>query len=133
LGTTFILTLVFGVLTQVEKITDLISKYSPIPPEMLKITIFCILLLIPVIYLKKIYEEKQISEMSRSISTPKFIKNFLSYLSEHGHTDTFTELLVFEFIEQQFRPRNPISIILSRIVKYFSSGTINSLKDILYL
>ena len=131
LGITFFLTFIVGILTKIEEIAAIISKYSPFNEKILNYIIFGILILIPMKYLKMVYEESRIQKLSNKIKTPLFINKFYKYLNDSNVTESFTEMNVYDYLTNQLVPKNKISkFVNSKIFHLYNEITIDSLKDI---
>ncbi|OLY92313.1 hypothetical protein SAMN05444008_11579 [Cnuella takakiae] len=131
LGLTFLVTLLFGILSKIDEIAVLISKYSPLKEKFLNTIIFVILIAIPLIYAKKSYEEKIIERAANRVKTPLFINGFVEYLEEYKLGNNFSELNVYNFLVKQLVPRNFFSkYYYTKVLPVFTEATIDSLKDI---
>lgn len=128
---TFVLTAVIGVLTQVEKITQLLSKYSPLKPDTLKIFLFVILVLVPVKYLADLYVVKKVEFLAKKVKTPAFANKFMAYLENNNSEDTFSEYMVYDFLTKTIIPKFYVKkVIFQNILPLYVDPTIDSLKDI---
>ena len=131
LGITFFLTFIIGILTKIEEIATIISKYFPFNEKILNYIIFGILVLIPMKYMKMVYEESRIQKLSNKIKTPLFINKFYQYLKNNDITESFAEINVYDFLTNQLIPKNKIiKFINSKVFHLYSEITIDSLKDI---
>lgn len=103
LGIMFLLTSTIAVMTKIEEVSAFIKKYSPFPESYLNIVIFSIFVFMLLIVIKQFVENKLISLRVSEVCSPKFSKDFWSYLSankewEDGKTKDFAEEDVFYFI-----------------------------------
>ena len=130
-GITFLLTLTIGVLTKVEEVAAILTKYFPFDPVYLNYIIFSVLVFIPLRFLKSYIEEGQIENTAKRIRTPLFINKFLNYLTEKDIKDTFTEMNVYEFLSLELAPRSFMTkFFRANIFNLYSEPTIDGLKDI---
>jgi hypothetical protein len=130
-GVTFLFTLVVGILTRVEQVGQIISRYSPFDQRIINYAIFAILVYIPLRYLKMIVEENKIQRVARKLKTPLFIRKFIEFIEDKDIKDNFTEMNVYEFLSDQLVPKNNISkFILCNIICLYSDASIDGLKDI---
>jgi len=130
-GITFLLTLTIGILTKVEDVASILTKYFPFNPAYLNYIIFGVLAFIPLRFLKKYFEEGQIENTAKRIRTPLFINKFLHYLTEKEVKDTFREMNVYEFLSLELAPNNFMTrLVKSNIYNLYNEATIDSLKDI---
>lgn len=130
-GVTFLLTLVLDILTRVEQVAQIISRYSPFDQRAINYGIFAILVYIPLRYLKMVIEENKIQGVARRIKTPLFIRKFIEYLENMDIKESFTEMNVYEFLSDQLVPKNKIlKFMLSKIIYLYGDATIDGLKDI---
>ncbi len=130
-GVTFLLTLTIGVLTKVEEVANILTKYFPFDPAYLNSIIFAVLVFIPVRFAKMYVEEGQIENTAKRIRTPLFINKFLNYLKNKGAKDTFTEMNVYDFLSSELAPKTFLTRFLQvNIFVFYNETTIDSLKDI---
>lgn len=131
LGITFFLTFIIGVLSRIDEIATLMSKYSPLDKTIFNYIVFIILVLIPIKYLKMIYEESRIQKLAKKIKTPLFIHKFSEFLEEKNDKDKFVEMDVFNFLHAQFFPKNVFRrFFFTKVFNLYNEITIDSMKDI---
>lgn len=131
MGLTFLLTVLLGVLSKIDEIAAIVYKYSPINIEILNYVIFSVIIIIPVNYIRMMYEENLIQSIAKKIKTPLYINMFFKYLVEKDTKKHFTEMDVYDFLAKQLFPKNKISRFLNtKIIKLYSEITIDSLKSI---
>ncbi len=131
MGITFFLTFLIGVLTKIEEVATIIAKYFPFNEDILNYIIFGILVLIPMKYLKMIYEESRIQKLSKKIKTPIFINKFYLCLKDNDIKESFTEMHVYDYLMKQLVPKNRINKFFnSKVFQLYNEITIDSLKDI---
>jgi hypothetical protein len=130
-GITFILTLIIGAITKIDEVAIVLSKYFPFDLIYLNYIIFVILIFIPIRFLKMYFEEGEIEKTAKRIRTPLFNSRFLNFISEKGIKDTFAEIDVYEFLEEELAPKNIfVKLFRRNIFDLYNEATINSLKDI---
>lgn len=130
-GVTFLITLMIGVLTKIEEVANILTKYFPFNPSYLNYLVFGVLVYIPIRFIKKYTEEAQIERTAKRIRTPLLLKQFIIYLSVRDKKDTFTEMNVYDFLSSELAPRNSIArFIRKNIYNLYNETTIDSLKDI---
>ncbi|MCZ2474835.1 hypothetical protein G9H61_05220 [Aquirufa ecclesiirivi] len=130
-GITFALTFTISVLTKVEEVAGILTKYFPFDPAYLNYIIFSVLVFIPLRFFMRYFKEGRIENTSKKIRTPLFINKFMKYLTEKNINDTFTELNVYEFLSLELANKKfLIKLFQSNIFNLYSVTTIDSLKDI---
>jgi hypothetical protein len=134
LGITFFLTLIIGVLSKIDEIAGLITKYFSFNIEFLNVIILIILIVVPLYYFKKRLDENIIEKVAIKISTPIFINGFMKYLEtnrwkEGEKIDSFTELDIYQYITQQLKDSYGFKYSYSKVFIY-NEISINALKDI---
>jgi hypothetical protein len=131
LGITIVLTLIAGVLTKIEEVANLINKYSPFSQLTFKYIVFSVLIFFILRYCKMSYEGGRIEYSAKKIKTPLIINKFVNYLDDKDIGDSFTEIQVYDFLQNEFIPKNMFSRLFnSKIFHLYSETTIDSLKDI---
>ena len=131
LGLTFFLTLLFGVLSKVDEIATLITKYSPLNENLLKQIFFVILIAIPLIYAKLIFEEKDIETIAKKIRTPLFINGFVKFLETNNLEKDFTELTVYNYLTERLISKSILKrFFYSKVLTIYTEATNDNLKDI---
>lgn len=130
-GIAFLVALVVGVLTKIDEVAIVLSKYFPFDPIYLNYFIFGILVFIPLRFITQYFLENKIDKAAKRIRTPLFNKKFLNYLSEKDIKDYFTEMNVYDFLQTEFASKNSFSKTVRKyIYNVYSETSINSLKDI---
>ena len=118
-------------MSRIEEIATLISKYSPLDKTTFNYIVFTILVLIPIKYIKMLYEESRIQKLAKKIKTPLFIHKFSEFIKEINDTDKFVEMDVSNFLYAQFFPKNTVSkFFFTRIFNLYNEITIDNMKDI---
>lgn len=131
LGIGFFLTFIIGIITRIDEVAILIKKYSPLEPKMFNTIVFAILIFIPFLYLKMIYEQGKVEYAAKRIKTPLLVTRFVVYLENIGVNDSFTEMQVYDFLYKELIPKNFVArYFFSKIIHIYSETTIDSLKDI---
>lgn len=132
LGILFLLSSVFAVMTKVEEVSVVLKKYSPFPELYLNNAIFGIFILMLVLVIKQYVENKIVSLKVSEVCSPKFSKEFWSYLSsikdwDEEKTKDFAEEDVFYFIHGKDSKIKKIFGILS--FRLFQVETSDRLKN----
>ena len=128
IGIILTLTALISILTKIEEVTNIITKYSPIDDKLLNLIIFIVFILTILICIIKYFERNYINKISNIVQTSLFIKNFLLTLGTEK--DYFNEFDVIKYISRQLAPRNKVKRTLMILFKILSTSTLESLKDI---
>jgi hypothetical protein len=132
LGILFLLSSVFAVMIKIEEVAAVIKKYSPFPELLLNNIIFGLFSFMLLLVVKQYFENKIISLKVSEVCSPKFSKEFWSYLNsiknwEDDKTKDFAEEDVFYFIHGK---DNKIKKILASLgFKIFQVETSDRLKN----
>ena len=132
LGILFLLTSIFAVMTKVEEVSVVVKKYSPFPESYLNNMIFGIFILMLILVVKQFIENKLVALKVSEVCSPKFSKEFWSYLNsikdwEEEKTKDFAEEDVFYFIHGKDNKFKRILGILG--FKLFQVETSDRLKN----
>lgn len=131
LGITIVLSMLIAVLTQIEQITGVIFKYSPVDKSVLNSIIFTVLVFVIALYLKRFIEHKKVEEFIRIVQSQKSINMFYEYLVDTDKEKEFSDYDIYQYIELRLEPRGIISKhILARIIKVNKDETYEVLKEI---
>jgi len=103
LGILFLLSSTFTVMTKIEEVSSVLKKYSPLPESFLNMMIFSLFIFMLLLVVKQYIENKILSQQVSEVCSPKFSKQFWSYLDyikdwEDDKTKDFSEEDVFSFI-----------------------------------
>ena len=132
LGILFLLTSFFAVMIKIEEVSVVLKKYSPFPESYLNIIIFGIFVLMLILVIKQFIENKFISLKVSEVCSPKFSKEFWTYLNsvkdwEEEKTKDFAEEDVFCFIHGKDNKLKSIFGVLG--FKLFQVETSDRLKN----
>ena len=132
LGILFLLSSTFTVMTKFEEVSSVLKKYSPLPESLLNKMIFGLFIFMLLLVVKQHMENKLLSQKVSKVCSPKFSKEFWSYLGyikdwEDDKTKDFSEEDVFSFI---YGKRTRIKNALGHLgFKLFQVETIDRLKN----
>lgn len=132
IGLAIILSGALGVMSQMEKVSGVLEKYSPFGKQYISTGLFVCLLLFLVAMLRKLWESDYIKRKSEEVCSPKCAGDFMEYLGVTRSSDAaiveFTEVEVFDFIAgRRQRLKGFVSLLGFQI---FRRETVNRLKDI---
>ena len=128
IGIIITLTALVSILTKIEEVTNIITKYSPINEDLLNIIMFIVFIITVIICIEKYLVKNYINKLSNIIQTSPFTKKFLITLD--GNQDYFSEFNVITYIRHELSPRSIFKKMLIRHFNILSIDTIDSLKDI---
>jgi hypothetical protein len=133
IGLAIVLSGALAVMTQMEKVSGILEKYSPFGKQYISLGLFVCLVFFLVAMLRKMWEREYIKRKSEEVCSPKYADEFMAYLKPRRSSDAaileFSEVEVFDFISG----RNYWFKKVSRLVGFqiFRPETVNGLKDIL--
>lgn len=132
IGLAIVLSGALAVMSQMEKVSDILEKYSPFGKQYVSTSLFVCLLLFLAAMLRKLWEREYIKRKSEEVCSPKCAGDFLEYLRVTMSSDApiveFSEVEVFDFFASgRQRVKDIVSFLGFQI---FRRETINRLKDI---
>jgi len=132
IGLAIILSGALGVMSQMEKVSGTLEKYSPFGKQYISTGLFICLLLFLASMFRKLWERDYIKRKSEEVCSPKCAGDFMEYLSITRSSDApileFSEVEVFDFISgRRQRLKSFVSFLGFQI---FRRETVNRLKDI---
>jgi magnesium-transporting ATPase (P-type) len=80
IGMAIVLPAVLAVMTQMEHVSDVIQKYSPLPKQYVTTALFVCMLLALVTAVRKVWEQSYIKRRSEEVCSSKSAEEFLRYL-----------------------------------------------------
>ena len=121
-----------GVMSQMERVSGILDKYSPFGKQYTSTGLFICLLLFLAVMLRKMWEREYIKRKSEEVCSPKCAGDFMEYLkvkkSSSVSITEFSEVEVFDFIAgDRQRMKGFVSLFGFQI---FRRDAINRLKDI---
>jgi hypothetical protein len=132
IGLAILLSGALGVMSQMEKVSGVLEKYSPFGKQYISTGLFICLVLFLAAMLQKMWEREYIKRKSEEVCSPKCASEFMEYLDKrttslHGQS-IFSEVDAFDFIAGDNQR-------LKRFIAYFGfqifrRDTTNRLKDI---
>jgi hypothetical protein len=132
IGLGIILSGALGAMTQMEKVSGILAKYSPFGKQYISTGLFICLLFFLVVMVRKLWEREYIKRKSEEVCSPKYANDFIEYLNAKRSSDTavveFSEIEVFDFTlggRQWYK-----KLAGSLGIQIFGPETINRLKDI---
>lgn len=131
-GLAIILSGALGVMTQMEKVSGILEKYSPFGKQYISTGLFVCLLCFLTTMFRKLWEGEYIKRKSEEFCSPKCANDFMEYLKVTRSSDApileFSEVEVFDFISGgRQRLKGVVSFLGFQI---FRRETVNRLKDI---
>ncbi|MDR9855656.1 hypothetical protein RJP21_18750 [Paenibacillus sp. VCA1] len=131
IGITMVLTVLLGLFTQIEQITNFLIKYSPLKENTINTMIFILLIAVLVVYVSRYFVVKKIEGISKNIKSQGSIHSFYEYLLEDDKKRDFNDLDVYRFISKKIKPKGKVSSFFeTKILKTQEEEIIDSLKDI---
>lgn len=132
IGLGILLSGALGVMTQMEKVSSILAKYSPFGKQYISTGLFICLLFLLVVMVRKLWESEYIKRKSEEVCSPKYANDFIGYLSVKRSSDKdvveFSEIEVFEFTLGGRQWYKKLAALLG--IQIFGPETINRLKDI---
>ena len=103
LGILFLLSSTFTVMTKFDEVSSVLKKYSPLPESLLNKMIFGLFIFMLLLVVKQHIENKLFSQKVSKVCSPKFSKEFWSYLGYikdwgDDKTKDFSEEDAFSYI-----------------------------------
>ncbi len=132
IGLAMVLSGALGVMTQMEKVSGVLEKYSPFEGKYISTILFACMIFFLVAMIRKMWEREYVSRKSEEVCSPRNTDCFIEYLKIKRPSDaeisTFSEVEVFNFLSSR-------NIWFKRTAKLlgfqiFSPKTVNRLKDI---
>lgn len=132
IGLAIVLSGAFSVMTQMEKVTGVLEKYSPFEKYYVSTGLFIWLIFFLVMLFRKLWESEYIQSKSEGVCSPKYAADFLEHLKKKRSSEEeiteFSEVEVFDFITGG---KHVFKKLVSWLgFRIYSPETINRLKDI---
>jgi len=132
IGLGILLSGALAVMSQMEKVSGVLERYSPFGKQYISTGLFICLILFLTVMLRKIWEREYIKRKSEEICSPKCAGEFMEYLRSTRITDApiveFSEVEAFDFIAgNRHRLKSLVTLLGFQI---FRRETVNRLKDI---
>jgi hypothetical protein len=132
IGLAILLSGALGVMSQMEKVSGVLEKYSPFGKQYISTGLFICLVLFLAAMLRKIWEREYIKRKSEEVCSPKCAGGFMEYLRVTRASDApiveFSEVEAFEFIAGDKQRLKSVVTFLG--FQIFRRETVNRLKDI---
>jgi hypothetical protein len=132
IGLAIILSGALGVMSQMERVSGTLEKYSPFGKQYISTGLFICLLAFLASMFRKLWEREYIKRKSEEVCSPKCAGDFMEFLTVTRASDApiveFSEVEVFDFISgERQRLKGFVSFLGFQI---FRRETVNRLKDI---
>ena len=132
IGLAILLSGALGVMSQMEKVSGILEKYSPFGKQYISTGLFVCLLMFLAAMLRKLWEREYIKRKSEEVCSPKCAGDFMEYLKATRSSDAplveFSEVGVFDFIAGDWQGLKGFVSFLG--FQIFRRETVNRLKDI---
>jgi hypothetical protein len=133
IGLAILLSGALGVMSQMEKVSGVLERYSPFGKQYISTGLFICLVLFLAAMLRKMWEREYIKRKSEEVCSPKCAKDFMGYLDKrttslHGAAAVFSEVEAFDFIAGDHQRLKRIIGFLG--FQIFGRDTTNRLKDL---
>jgi len=130
-GILFFIGLIGTILTKIDSISSTIYKYWFFGEQSFKVIVLLVFFSIPILYIIRLLKEKYIENLSRLITTSSFINKFLVYLQNKEFQKYFTDLHVYEFLENELLPKNRLFLFIRKsMLKTIDEISLERVKDI---
>jgi hypothetical protein len=132
LGIAIVLSGTLAVMTQMEKVSSVLERYSPFEKHYISTSLFICLILLLAAMVRKVWESGFIQRRSEEVCSPRYAEDFLQYLQEkklsEGAVNEFSEVEAFDFISGE---NSWLRTVLSFFgFDIFNRETTNRLKEI---
>lgn len=132
IGMAILLSGALSVMSQMEKVSGVLQKYSPFDKQYISTGLFICLILFLAAMLRKMWEREYIKRKSEEVCSPKCAGDFMEYLrvtrTSGAPIVEFSEVEVFEFIAGDKQRLKSVVTFLG--FQIFRRETVNRLKDI---
>jgi hypothetical protein len=132
IGLAIVLTGALGVMSQMERVSNILAQYSPFGREYVGRGLFVFLILFLITLARKVHEREYIRRKAEEVCSPKYVDDFITYLKswrgENVPIVGFSEIEVYRFISGYRRwYKNAARWVGFQI---YRPETLNRLKDI---
>jgi hypothetical protein len=104
-GLAILLTGALGTMTQMERVSAMLQKYSPVGTYVISTTLFVFFLLLIAVVLRQLWESEYMRKKSGEVCSPRYAADFEAFLSrkhfrigDQEPLPDFSEMEVFEFL-----------------------------------
>jgi len=132
IGLGILLSGAFAVMSQMEKVSGVLERYSPFGKQYISTGLFICLILFLTILLRKMWEREYIKRKSEEVCSPKCAREFMEYLKVTRLSDApiieFSEVESFDFVAGKNQMIKYLVTLFG--FQIFRRETVNRLNDI---